>query len=179
MTDITWYYTDGTEVGYDSELGEYITIETNGIHQVRFSERYSGIAMDPVDDPINVVVYGNTEFNDSATYMIRPTNYSDLSRTLMMSSSSATETSLSISDYSGNVNSNYKEKWDEKSRTFTIETLQNGKNRIAATLPRNQYSNRPNYNSFGNSDNERKYYYNLNSFPIILKKEKTIEDKNG
>ena len=165
MTDITWYYTDGTEVGYDSELGEYITIETNGIHQVRFSERYSGIAMDPVDDPINVVVYGNTEFNDSATYMIRPTNYSDLSRTLMMSSSSATETSLSISDYSGNVNSNYKEKWDEKSRTFTIETLQNGKNRIAATLPRNQYSNRPNYNSFGNSDNERKYYYNLNSFP--------------
>ena len=166
MTDITWYYSTGNEVGYDSELGEYRTIETDGIYKVRFSEWYSGIAMDPgEDEPINVVVYGNTEFNARATYMIRPTNYSNLSRTLRLSSTSATVTSLSISDYSGNVNNNYKEKWDDKSRTFTIETLQNGKNRIAATLPRNQYSNRPNYNSFGDNDEDRKYNYNLDSFP--------------
>ena len=142
MAAITWYYSNGTEVGFDSEQGEYRTIETDGIYKVRFSEWYSGIAMDPgEDEPINVVVYGNTEFNARATYMIRPTNYSDLSRTLVLSSSSATATSLSISDYSGNANSNYKEEWEAISRTFTIEPLLSGKNRIAATLPMNQYSN--------------------------------------
>ena len=128
-----------------------------GVFKLWYHDYYSGLETDSNEDmPIIVFIKSaQYDFCDSATYMIRPIESGTIANKTLTFNTSNNGTFLSVTSDTAiedTTYGQYKEKWNNKTRTFTFEGDDSHRFYIGATLCRSQqYQNLPIYNNDQNS----------------------------